>query len=129
MRGTGSGRCASRATTATPHAHHLVDGMHAHLPISRPKSHEQGGQMPTVDQSSCPRCGTPGALALGEALVAEPLGSFSVPGAQIKITARGRPILTCSACGLHRVGEYDSDRQHVTFPADTADEDPQPGQG
>lgn len=72
--------------------------------------------MPTPDKSPCPRCAETGTLSVASELVANPLGSFSVPGMQMKVTARDRPVLRCSACGLAHVGDWDPDGRHVVFP-------------
>lgn len=72
--------------------------------------------MPTVDNARCPACGAgPGTLAIVERLVAAPLGTYSLAGAQLKASARVRPVLTCTACALEKAGEYDADGRHVTF--------------
>jgi hypothetical protein len=73
--------------------------------------------MPTPEKSPCPRCDAePGTLSVSFELVGNPLGSFSLPGMQMKVTARTRPVLRCSACPLEVVGELDADGRHVTFP-------------
>lgn len=72
--------------------------------------------MPTVDESPCPSCGATGTLALDEVLSANPIGSFSLAGAQMKVTAKAKPRLTWSVCGLSLLGEYDTDGRHATFP-------------
>jgi hypothetical protein len=42
----------------------------------------------------------------GSVIVAEPLGSFSLAGVQMKVSARSEPEmqLTCEACGWHVLG-------------------------
>lgn len=63
----------------------------------------------------CPRCNAePGCLSIADQLQAQPLGSFSVAGAQLKVSARSVPVLRCSACGLELVGEYTGDG-HAVF--------------
>lgn len=77
--------------------------------------------MPTVEESPCPSCKVVGTLALGEQLVASPLGSHSLSGSQVKFSARHQPVLTCSACGLRLVGQYDQDGRRVTFDPPSVD--------
>lgn len=74
--------------------------------------------MAAVDSASCPKCqAPPSALSITEELVANPIGSFSLSGAQTKVTASARPVLACSACDLRVVGEYDPDGHHANFPS------------
>ena len=53
----------------------------------------------TLKSVSCPTCGRIGTLRLGSTLVAKPIGSFSLAGAQMKVSATEMPQLTCSADG------------------------------
>jgi hypothetical protein len=70
--------------------------------------------MPTIEESSCPACqAPPGSLRLDVKLVAAPVGTYSLAGVLPKVTARDRPVLTCTACPLDLVGETDG--RHVTF--------------
>lgn len=72
--------------------------------------------MAPIEESQCPACGgPPGSLRLGEKLVADPIGLHPQAGVMMKVTARSRPVLTCSACNLSLVGEYDAAGRHVTF--------------
>jgi len=71
--------------------------------------------MPTVDTSPCPRCAASGTLALGVTLVRT---DGLVGGSTLKVTAEEAPVLTCSACGMRKVGRYDRDGRHVLFPPD-----------
>jgi hypothetical protein len=71
--------------------------------------------MATIEESSCPACGAADTLQLDQALETQPIGSFSLAGAQMKFSARSRPRLTCSVCTLDLLGEYDQDGRHVTF--------------
>ena len=68
-----------------------------------------------IYRTNCPNCGEAGTLSIDERLVANEIGTFSLSGAQIKVTARGRPVLTCSSCPFALVGNYDEDGKHVTF--------------
>lgn len=47
----------------------------------------------------CPQCGAVGTVDLTPVLVAKPLGSFSLAGAQLKVPAWSGYALVCSACG------------------------------
>jgi hypothetical protein len=68
-----------------------------------------------VHESPCPECdAAPPVLKLTMPLVANPIGTFSVSGRQMKVTARTRPQITCSACGAQWTGEFDGDR-HAVF--------------
>lgn len=73
--------------------------------------------MASIEASPCPSCNAaPGTLRLAEQLVADPIGSFALAGVMMKFNARSRPVLTCSNCPLHLVGDYDQDGRHATFP-------------
>lgn len=73
--------------------------------------------MTSVDESPCPVCeAPPGCLAIEARMVAAPLGSFSLAGVGLKVPARLRPVLTCSACGLQVVGSFVDDGTAVVFP-------------
>lgn len=77
--------------------------------------------MTSLNETVCPACGAgPGTLSIISRLVANPLGSHSLAGAQLKVSARRRPVLTCSRCPLRHVGEYDPDGRHATFPTPRA---------
>lgn len=77
-----------------------------------------------VAKAPCPRCASTGTLTVTDRLVAKPVGTFSLAGHQPKVSARRRPELACSECGLRRLGEYDPDGRHVTFPpGPTSDQD------
>lgn len=54
----------------------------------------------------CPACGTT-ALTLRTTLVARPLGSFSLAGAQTKISAVQVAEVRCAACGASRRGRLE----------------------
>jgi hypothetical protein len=78
----------------------------------------EGGDfaLATVEESPCPVCGAHGTLRLSQTLQAKPLGTFSLAGAQMKVSAQLRPVLSCTACDLKMVGVYDDDGRHVSFP-------------
>lgn len=72
--------------------------------------------MARIDTTRCPACNAgPGTLSIRQRLIAHALGSHSLSGNQMKVSATCCPVLTCSACGLHHVGHFDSD-QYAVFP-------------
>jgi hypothetical protein len=71
--------------------------------------------MPTVEESPCPQCGELETMRLEIKLVATPIGAFSLAGVQMKVSARQRPVLTCTHCELFLIGEYEPDGRHVVF--------------
>lgn len=70
-----------------------------------------------LDTTPCPDCEATGTLTINIKLVASPLGSHSLAGAQVKVSARERPVLSCttSSCDFELVGEVDG--QHAVFPS------------
>lgn len=50
---------------------------------------------------ACPACGSVGSIKLGTTLVARPLGSWSLSGQQLKVSARETPALVCTTPGCH----------------------------
>jgi len=50
-------------------------------------------------QVVCPSCGEVGSLGVELRLVAQPIGSFSLAGAQMKVSARDVPHLVCTTVG------------------------------
>jgi hypothetical protein len=53
----------------------------------------------------CPKCAAAvGSLSLAPAFLAEPIGSHSLAGVQVKVTVREGAMLTCSACDLRVEG-------------------------
>ena len=50
-------------------------------------------------QVVCPGCGEVGSLGVELRLVAKPIGSFSLAGAQMKVSAREVPHLVCTTVG------------------------------
>lgn len=72
--------------------------------------------MTTVDNAPCPRCqAPPGVLSVSVALV---LSDASEDGTRLTARLREAPVLACSACGMRKIGVYDDDCRHVTFPPD-----------
>lgn len=55
----------------------------------------------------CPECGAVGTVALAPVMVAKPMGSFSLAGAQLKVSAWSGHVLTCSACGWTVTGHVE----------------------
>lgn len=55
----------------------------------------------------CPECSTSGSLTLRTVLVARPVGSSSLAGAQMKVAAREAAEVECSACGVSRRGRLE----------------------
>ena len=55
----------------------------------------------------CPECEFSGKLGIYRTLYAKPVGSFSLAGAQLKVSAYEVPILACGHCGLKLVGQYE----------------------
>lgn len=58
---------------------------------------------PTVEDihmpgKECPHC-TAVELWLGTRLIAKPIGTHSLAGGQLKVTARWGGVVTCRACG------------------------------
>lgn len=64
--------------------------------------------------SACPQCEQTGTLSISDVLEARPLGTFSLSGANMKVSARNRPVLTCSQCAYRVAGEYSG--RHAIFP-------------
>lgn len=62
-----------------------------------------------LDTALCPKCSEVGKLRIEyrSKLAAKPLGSFSLAGAQMKVSATEIqvPFLCCDACGLELEGK------------------------
>lgn len=54
---------------------------------------------------ACPACGTVGSIKLGSVLVARPLGTWSLAGAQDKANTVETPALVCTVgmCHFHKL--------------------------
>lgn len=76
----------------------------------------------SITRTACPQCSTVGALTITDVLTAQPIGSFSLAGVQMKVSARPRPVLSCATdgCDFERVGEYTPDGGHAMFLRDDA---------
>lgn len=68
-----------------------------------------------IDETPCPNCEAVATLFIQTKMVANPIGSFSIAGAGLKVTAQERPVLTCTACEWEKIGRFDSDGGHVIF--------------
>jgi hypothetical protein len=78
-----------------------------------------------INGRTCPACGAgPGTLSITERMRAKPLGSHSLSGAQMKVSATLLPVLHCSACSLEREGRYTSPR-HADFSLQDTEEAPE----
>jgi hypothetical protein len=58
---------------------------------------------------TCPDCGVTGSIELTTRLVAKPIGTFSLAGAQMKVSAVETPVLACTTpgCGLVKYPKTD----------------------
>jgi hypothetical protein len=54
---------------------------------------------PLPDEVPCPACGVTGKLSLRTVFRAQPIGSYSLAGAQMKFSARREREFKCAACG------------------------------
>lgn len=54
--------------------------------------------------AACPKCASVGTTSVRLALIAKPIGTFSIAGAQFKTSARQVAVAECSACGLAVAG-------------------------
>jgi hypothetical protein len=53
----------------------------------------------------CGNCGTVGQLRIEHRMVARPIGSFSLAGQQMKVSARLWPYMVCDGCGAECEGK------------------------
>ena len=72
--------------------------------------------MTNVPPIPCPKCCARDTLGVEDQMIADPIGKASLAGMQLKTTMRHRPVLTCSACGMALVGEYDDGHVQFTVP-------------
>lgn len=54
----------------------------------------------------CPQCGSRDAISLRPVLVAKPVGSFSLAGAQMKVSAQTGAVVECG-CGFTMSGHLE----------------------
>ena len=57
---------------------------------------------------NCPSCSAAGTVSVRLVLVAKPLGTFSLAGAQTKMSAVTAAVAECSACGLTVSGRLEN---------------------
>jgi hypothetical protein len=57
----------------------------------------------------CPDCGSDGTISVWPVLVAKPLGTFSLAGAQMKVSAVQAAVARCSACEFTVNGHPEGD--------------------
>lgn len=62
----------------------------------------------------CPNCGQSGGLTIGLRLVAKPLGTWSLSGAQLKTSAVQALGLGCDLCQMMLYGGLDADGKFCT---------------
>lgn len=63
---------------------------------------------------SCPHC-QQRTMYMRIKLVTSPAGTYSLAGAQPKVTARQGIFLVCQSCGANTEGHLDPDSEHATF--------------
>jgi hypothetical protein len=68
-----------------------------------------------ANEGTCPKCGKVGALDISMKLVANPIGSFSLSGYQMKASTRLAPFLECLNCDFAIQGKIDTDGKHAIF--------------
>lgn len=59
---------------------------------------------PNVADTPCPGCGNK-TLAIEMRLTASPVGTFSLAGVGMKVTAATKPWLVCTNCGIEAEGK------------------------
>ena len=55
---------------------------------------------PDLSTIPCPGCDNVGTLYIGTVLQAKPIGSFSLAGNQMKVSAQRIPAIRCSFCSF-----------------------------
>jgi hypothetical protein len=55
----------------------------------------------------CPKCQEENTITIWAGLVARPIGTFSLAGAQMKVSAHRTVIAECSSCGLSVMGHLE----------------------
>jgi hypothetical protein len=55
---------------------------------------------PDLSTLPCPQCENVGTLYIGTVLQAKPIGSFSLAGNQMKVSANAVPGIRCSSCSF-----------------------------
>ena len=62
------------------------------------KTRQQAADGEDVVSTACPGCNTRFALLMRLGLAAKPLGTFSLSGTQMKVSARTAYLLRCTVC-------------------------------
>jgi hypothetical protein len=62
----------------------------------------------------CPVCAST-TLHIVQKLVATPMGTYSLAGAQVKVLARPGIVLECRTCGASTVGRVEPGGTHAVF--------------
>lgn len=68
----------------------------------------------SIHHTACPQCKEVGGLFMSAQLVAQPLGTWSLSGSQIKTPAEITPFLKCANCTYSLAGKFDGEF-HATF--------------
>lgn len=55
----------------------------------------------------CPDCGTKNSIVITPGIVCRPLGTFSLAGTQMKVSAHTVAIADCTVCDLHVLGHLE----------------------
>lgn len=80
----------------------------------------------SINRTPCPGCGMINNLYISVEFVAQPIGSFSLAGMQMKVSGRERPVLKCRNCDFNLPGEYDGDNHAVFSPGGKPSDTPAP---
>lgn len=59
--------------------------------------------------AKCPGCGMRGSLKMAIEIMAKPIGTYSLAGQQMKVSAVEAPVLRCALCEMHIVGRLGGD--------------------
>lgn len=73
-----------------------------------------------LETTQCPGCGLPGTMRIAHLMHADPVGSHSLAGFQLKFNCRVLPHLLCTQCPYRLVGVYDGTHHAVFRPAAVA---------
>jgi len=66
---------------------------------------------------TCPECGMVGSLEIEVMLIAKQLGTHSLSGTQMKVSANTKPVIVCTNnCAFLHVGEFDGDYHAIFTP-------------
>lgn len=67
-----------------------------------------------LEKQACPACGGQGTMTLEQKFVARPIGSHSLSGSQLKVSAVQAMVVSCSGCGKSgtvQAARYDEGQQ------------------